>query len=66
MSAYVIIPAGMPTGRHLLERKVHTRGSQQRPSSRLNTRKMSDIEALKDVQWLFFDVFGTVVDCKSQ
>lgn len=25
---------------------------------------MSDIDALKDVQWLFFDVFGTVVDCK--
>ena len=24
---------------------------------------MSDTESLKDVQWLFFDVFGTVVDC---
>lgn len=27
---------------------------------------MSDIDSLKDVQWLFFDVFGTVVDCKSR
>lgn len=24
-----------------------------------------NMESLKDVQWLFFDVFGTVVDCTS-
>ncbi|KAJ9104137.1 hypothetical protein QFC19_004121 [Naganishia cerealis] len=26
---------------------------------------MSDVENLRDVEWLFFDVFGTVVDWKS-
>lgn len=36
----------------------------QRSSSALRKNcKMSGIDALKDVQWLFFDVFGTVVDC---